>query len=250
MNKNLPFASHTKMADVIHLDYRLIPIIGRFGIDYGFNNKTVFEVCKKHDINVWFFLAIINSYHNPEYFPEKQLQNFSAQLIIQYLSRTHAYYLNNKVPDIERCISEMEKQSTDANYQNIKLLSNFFDQYKVELIKHLDREDLAVFPYVISLEKAMEANKIEHELIQKVKKQPIEEYERSHENMEVKLSDLKNLIIRHLPAVLCKDTCQKLLTELFRLEADLENHSRIEDNVLIPKVKLLEQKILEASGTE
>ncbi len=250
MNKNLPFASQTKMADVIHIDYRLIPILGRFGIDYGFNNKTVFEVCKKHDINVWFFLAIINSYHNPKYFPEKQLQNFSAQLIIQYLSHTHAYYLNNKVPDIERCINEMEKQSTDANYQNIKLLSNFFNQYKVELKKHLDKEDITVFPYAISLEQALESNKMDNKLIEKIKKQPIEEYERSHENMEVKLSDLKNLIIRHLPPLLCKDTCQKLLTELFRLEADLENHSRIEDNVLIPKVKLLEQKILETSGTE
>ncbi|SMO76840.1 regulator of cell morphogenesis and NO signaling [Saccharicrinis carchari] len=250
MNKNLPFTSQTKMADVIHMDYRLIPIIGRFGIDYGFSNKTVFEVCKQHDINVWFFLAIINSYHNHKYFPEKQLQNFNVQLIIHYLSRTHAYYLNSKVPDIEGCIEEMKKQSTDANFQNVNLLSNFFEQYKVELKKHLDKEDYVVFPYVISLEQALESKQIDAELIQRVKEQPIEEYERSHENMEVKLSDLKNLIIRHLPPVLCKDSCQKLLTELFRLEADLENHSRIEDNVLIPKVKLLEQKILDASGTK
>jgi len=43
--------------------------------------------------------------------------------------------------------------------------------------------------------------------------------------------------------------CQKLLTELFRLEADLEDHSRIEDKVLIPKVKLLEKIALEINGS-
>ena len=44
------------MAEVIHLDYRLIPVIGHFGIEYGFGNKTVAEVCIENNINVWFFL--------------------------------------------------------------------------------------------------------------------------------------------------------------------------------------------------
>ena len=74
MNKNLPFTVSTKIADVIHLDYRLIPIIGRFGIEYGFRNKTVAEVCAEYEINSWFFLEIVNSYHNSEYFPKKQLR--------------------------------------------------------------------------------------------------------------------------------------------------------------------------------
>lgn len=249
MNKNLPFTTKTKMAEVIHLDYRLIPIIGRFGIEYGFGNKIVSEVCADHEINVWFFLEIINSYHNPEYFPKKQLQNFNAQLIIKYLSSTHSYYLNTKVPEIEGCIDEMQKKASKDNQKNIKLLNDFFKGYKNELKKHLDREEQNIFPYIISLEETLLNKSYDKSLIIRVKSEPIVNYERSHDNVELKLSDLKNLIIRYLPPVLCKELCQKLLTELFRLEADLENHSRIEDNVLIPKVKLLEQKILESSGT-
>ena len=248
MNQNLPFTAKTKMAEVIHLDYRLIPIIGRFGIDFGFGNKTVSEVCSDHEINVWFFLEIINSYHNPEYFPKKQLQNFNAQLIIRYLSSTHAYYLNTKVPEIESYIDEMEKKASKENQKNIKLLNDFFKGYKTELKKHLDREDQIIFPYIISLENSLLENSFDQDLIDMVKHEPIENYEQSHDNVELKLSDLKNLIIRYLPPVLCKELCQKLLIELFRLEADLENHGRIEDKVLVPKVKLLEQKILESSG--
>ncbi len=247
MNKNLPFTPNTKMADVIHMDYRLIPIIGRFGIDYGFGNKTVADVCDYHSINVWFFLEIINSYHNPDYFPQKQMQNFSAQLIIQYLSNTHNYYLNIKIPEIEEYINEMEDLASEKNLKNVKLLNDFFKEYKEELIKHFDREEKIVFPYILSLVKTMEDNPEDKTIIDKIKKESIEEYERTHDNIELKLSDLKNLIIRYLPPVLCKELCQRLLTELFRLEADLENHARIEDKVLVPKVKQIEQKILMSS---
>lgn len=248
MNKNLPFTSTTKMADVIHRDYRLIPIINRFDIEYGFGNKTVAEVCKMHQINVWFFLEMINTYHNPEYFPKKQLQNFSANHIIQYLSNTHAYYLDTKIPEIQNLIDGMEKEAININSKNIKLLNDFFKEYKNEIKKHFNHEEYEVFPYILELEMSLENKKSNKELVQRILNDPIEKYERNHDNLETKLGDLKNLIIKFLPPVLCKSLCQLLLTELFRLEQDLNNHTLIEDKVLIPKVKLLEQKFIDANG--
>ena len=38
---------------------------------------------------------------------------------------------------------------------------------------------------------------------------------------------------------------QAILFELFRLEADLKDHARIEDKILVPKVKYMEKWILE-----
>jgi len=238
------------MADVIHKDYRLIPIIGRFGIDYGFSNKSVNEVCGEYKINVWFFLEIINSYHNKEYFPQEELKNFNTSLIVDYLSNTHAYYLNVKVPEIEGYIAQIKNEVSIDNLKNIELLSDFFSEYNLELINHLDREDTIIFPYITWLEDTLKQRNFTAGIVKKVKEESIEQYARHHENMEMKLSDLKNLIIRHLPPIICKEICQKLLIELFRLEADLEDHSRIEDKVLVPKVSLLEQQILIACEAE
>ena len=248
MNKNLPFSPTMKMADVIHRDFQLIPIIGRFGIDFGFGNKTVAEVCDENQINTWFFLEIVNSYHNPQYFPQEQLQNFPAGLIISYLSSTHNYYLKVKVPEIQGYIDEMEKKASSGHISNIKLLNDFFKGYVEELKVHLEDEDILVFPYILEIENAIEQKKMPPGLNQKIKEHSIEKYERDHDSLEIKLSDLKNLIIKFLPPVLCKELCQKLLVELYRLEIDLENHSRIEENVLVPKVKLLEKYIQDNSG--
>ncbi|NJO91021.1 MAG: hypothetical protein HC831_20185 [Chloroflexia bacterium] len=179
------------MADVIHYDYRLIPIIGRFGVEYGFGNKTVETVCEENNINKWFFLEIINSFRNHQYFPQKQLQNFTAKVIIQYLSNTHSYYLEVKVPEIQSYIDEMEKKVSPENSKNVKLLNNFFKEYKEELITHLANEDNRVYPYIISLEEAFSQKNIAQTLVDKIKTDPIEKYERNHDDLEIKLSDLK-----------------------------------------------------------
>ena len=198
-NKNLPFTEKTKMADVILSDVGLIPVIARFNIEYGFGNKTIAEVCEAHNINPWFFLEIINSFHNHSYFPEEQLMKFSSTLIIEYLSNAHDYYRNVKLPEIKGLIEEMKKQLTETNQKNVMLLGNFFNSYKTDLELHFKVEEDQLFPYAIALDEAVERGKFDKELIQAIVKEPIEHFEAIHASMEITLSDLKNLIIRHLP---------------------------------------------------
>ncbi len=245
MNKNLPITANMIMADVIHLDYSLIPIVGRFDIDFGFGNKTVREVCEQKDINIWFFLEILNSYHNHDYFPKKQLQNFSVGLITRYLSNTHKFYLEHKVPEIDLLIDNLIEQAAYENRSNLQLLKTFFIEYVGELKSHLNFENNKVFPYVERLGIAVDTGKVSEKLYRSIRDNSIEKYEQDHDDLEEKLFDMKNLILKYMPPVINKNLCQNLLFELFNLENDLVDHTRIENKVLIPKVKLLEQKILE-----
>ena len=243
-NKSLPFSPSTKMADVILSDVGLIPVIARFNIEYGFGNKTVSEVCESHNISPWFFLEIINSYHNHNYFPEEQLKKFSSVLIVDYLTNAHDYYRDIKLLEIEGLIDEMKQQLTENNHQNVKLLGDFFNSYRKDLELHFKVEEDKLFPYAVALDQAVESGSYHKELVQAVLNEPVEQFESIHASMEVTLSDLKNLIIRHMPPVVCSNLCQRLLTELFKFEEDLENHARIEEKVLVPKLKLLETIIL------
>jgi regulator of cell morphogenesis and NO signaling len=85
------FTAHMKMADVIHSNYLLMPVISRFGITPGFNEKTVKAVCREHNIDVDFFLTIANAFTHEHYFPESKLQAFNVLTIIDYLKKTHTY---------------------------------------------------------------------------------------------------------------------------------------------------------------
>ncbi|MEZ5071067.1 MAG: hemerythrin domain-containing protein [Bacteroidales bacterium] len=247
MNETLPFHGRMPMADVIHADYKLIPVLARFGISFGFGNHTVEEVCQTNGIHPTFFLEIISSYRDRSYFPANRLRDFPAAMIIDYLARTHEYYLQVKIPAIQKQIEAMAGRASRGNADNVRLLRQFFSEYTEELLVHLSHEDDRIFPYVLRLEKALRDGRTEGDLLRKIREEPIAQFERNHDNVEEKLSDLKNLIIKFLPPLLCSEACQGLLTDLFRLEEDLNNHTLIEEKVLIPKVKQLEKAYLEKS---
>ncbi len=228
-----------KLADVLHHDHNLVPVINRFDIHLGFGEATIEEICEDKKINREFFLTILNAYHDHQYFPKKHLQSFPASSLVNYLSKSHRYYLNEKVPEIESYIDDL-KENKDLNTETYLLLKNFFGQYKTELTQHIEREENLVYPYVGQLEKYIEKGIVDRSFLEEMEAYSITKYEEEHDDVEAKLYDLKNIIIKYLPSTGNDSSYYKVLRELFMLENDLNDHSRIEDHILVPKVEAME----------
>jgi regulator of cell morphogenesis and NO signaling len=112
-----------KLADIIHHDHQLLPIINRFGIRLGFGDQTVGEACKSHSINAEFFIEILNTYHDPDYFPRERFLDFPLPLIVDYLKKTHQYYYAFYIPEIEKQLNELIASAPGEN--NLSLLTRF-----------------------------------------------------------------------------------------------------------------------------
>ncbi len=229
-----------KLADVIHHDHTLVPIINRFGIHLGFGNDTIAEICQKHHLNVDFFLTILNAFHDAHYFPKEQLQRFPAALIIDYLQKAHHYFLEDKIPEISALMDKMAEEYP-LDETTFRLIRNFFTEYAQELKKHTHREEEKIYPYVLSLEKVFSDGSVDEYLRNQIRDNPVSEYESEHENMEEKLFDLKNILIKYLPAPRKDELGYQILRELFTLEKELNEHARIENLILIPKVEAMEK---------
>lgn len=240
----MQFTSKTKLADIIHINYLLLPILNRFGIQLGFGDKTVEEICQEMKLNTEFFLVIINSFHDHNYFPQDQLQSFDLKLIVDYIKKSHSYYLDLKVPQIEQLIKNFSNKSDDVYKDQIRLIGKFFSEYKEELITHIKEEENTIFPYILTIGKAYSEGKINEAHKSMIQENSINKFAGEHSNIEDKLFDLKNIIIKYLHPVRDNLISNALLIELFRLELDLNDHARIEDKVLIPKVQYIEEEIL------
>lgn len=227
------FSQEDKMSSLISRNYTLLPVINRFGIRLGFKEKTIAEVCRENDINTDFFLAIVNTYTDENYFPEAELLSFSPVLLIDYLKNTHRYYIEYVLPKIEQLLNQVLLSCKD-NCSSLKMISTFYQKYKAELLLHLQLEDEKVFPYIIDLYK--------HKRLS-TNGSSIEVIENEHTNVEVKLSDLKSLIIRHMPPNYDDNTMNEFLTALFQFENDLNDHARIEDHILITQVLEFEKEL-------
>ena len=70
----------------------------------------------------------------------------------------------------------------------------------------------------------------------------INQYKKRHTDIEYKILEMKNLLIKHIE--LEKDMVgrRKLLVSLSEVEHDLYLHSYVEDNILIPLIINLENR--------
>ena len=55
----MQFSVKTKLADIIHNNYLLLPIFNRFGIQLGFGDKTVDDNFGKYLNKEWFSKEVI-----------------------------------------------------------------------------------------------------------------------------------------------------------------------------------------------
>ncbi len=244
INITMIINSNTKMAEVIIQNHHLLSLINRFGIELGFGEQSVSEVCNFYNIPTNFFLEIVNAFNDPDFFPKKNLDAFPLELIIDYLFKAHRYYLEVKVPEIKKLITDLARQSNKNTQKAILLIQTFFEEYAQQLKLHIKNEEEVIYPYILDLEKIYTSKN--QEVIKAFKEKynfTIEEYARNHESIEEKLYDIKSLIIKYIKPKDNYIICFKILGQLAHLEDDINDHSDMENKVLIPRVKAMEKAI-------
>jgi regulator of cell morphogenesis and NO signaling len=170
------------------------------------------------------------------YKPDKITEYVSKdiQSIIKYLGNSHKYYVKEIYPRIQKYIKEIYKINT---HTEILMLEKFFTNYFEEVTEHLEYENNVVFPYVLNLDAQLTHKNSNYTL----NSYSVIEYREHHNDIEEKLTDLKNLLIKYLPVENDQQLRRKLLFCLFELEYDLNIHSQIEDTILIPLVEKMEK---------
>lgn len=234
--KSILLISDTKVSDIIFDNTYFLLMLEHFGINLALHDKTIEQTCKEYNINIELFLTIANLYNGIKPSATAEYSYNDTQIIINYLKNSHQYYLNEKYPEIRNYI---EKIYEINNHPEIVLVEKFFDKYFKEVTVHLDYENQIAFPYILSLFKLIEQKE---EIIKG--NYSIREYSEHHNNIEEKLTDLKNLLIKYLPQKGDHKIRRNLLFSLVELEFDLTIHSQIEDFILVPVVEKMEQLIL------
>ncbi len=231
------FKSTDKLSKLVHTNHFLLPVINRFGIRLGFKDKTVEQVCAEQKINLNFFLTIVNTYTDEDYFPQDELLSFSTDLIIDYLLKTHQYYYEYMFPEVERRLERL-LSNCSGSCDDLHLIKTFYKKYKEEHKNHLEDEETHVFPYVRALKNAVE-KKIP--LPGNYQNYSFKSSEPEHAMVDQKIYDLKNIVIKYLEPTYNDNDCNLFLFAIFQFEKDLLDHARIEDKILMPKVSEYER---------
>ncbi len=223
------------MSGVLEENTSLIPVVNRLGIRLGLQDKTVREVCEDHQIDTDFLLAIINTFLNEEYFPEKRLQAFHVSQIIDYLNKTNQYYLKFQLPNIARHLDSFLSCS-EPNNATLNLIAKFFQSFKEHLTEQIRKDETEWFPYCLELSRQLKKSiSTGRGKIGSVPKQ-----ETSGDSMEAVLADLKSIMIKHLSGDFNENLCYAVIFAVSSLEKDIMQHNRIRFRILSPIVHKME----------
>lgn len=207
----------TKLCDIVINDPSSITVLNRFDIYLGVGDKTVAEICGEKKLDTVFFITILNTYLNEDYFPEKVLKTFSVNIISKYFNKTNEYYQRLLIPNIERHFDVLVTRSMNGN-NNLVLLREFFNEVKNELNARI----------VYDNEHLLKCNErqlpINAELTELEKNDLIED----------KLSDLINMFVIHLKGEYDINLCQAVLTSFISFQKDIRQNNRIRYRILLP----------------
>lgn len=214
----------SKLSEIILHDPSTITVLDRFGITLGVGDARVIDTCHEKDIDVDFFITILNTYINEDYFPQEILASFNVAKLVDYLSKTNSYYERNVLPNIERHFAFLLSKSPSAN-NNLVLMRQFFDEVKGELLQRIKNDCDSWFPEILSNEQQTSLsvktvmNDIENECTD-----PIED----------KIDDLINMLIMHLKGDYDHNLGYAVIVAIFSLKKDIKQNNRIRNRILRP----------------
>ena len=218
------------ICDVICDEPSLLQMMSRFDIPLGVGDQTVEQVCRANGVHTPTFLAVANFIKRGARGAANDLERVSVRCLTDYLKQAHSYFLDFQLPAIRRKLLEALdcSQTNEVSY----LILKFYDEYMGEVRKHMQHENRKVFGYVEGLLRG-----------ERTGNYSIADFARSHSSIDVKLQELKNIIIKYYAPTEQAELLHSALYDIFTCEKDLRMHCQVEDDIFVPAVQILENQV-------
>ena len=219
------YEADDKMISLIADNYNLLESLGRFGINLGFGDKTVREVCNDQGVDTFTFLLIVNFSING-YKVMDDDDRISIPTLLHYLKASHEYFLDFQLTNIRKEL----KEALDENDNLARLIMKMYDSYAHEIRSHMKYEEQTVFPYVDKLLRKEDVGDYD-----------IDTFSKHHSEVTSQLRELKNIIIKYLPSDTQRNNrLTTVLYDLYKNEEWLGLHSEMEDHIFVPAIRRIE----------
>jgi regulator of cell morphogenesis and NO signaling len=188
------------------------------------------------------FLKTLLRVFEEKVFSAKDFDAFPIEMIVDYIQRTHLWYFEKKLPEIEQSIHLLSSYY-ESHHPILAALQNFFHRYLRDLTEHISAEEKQLLPYIDLLGKAAQGPAHFSEFLLARRDYSIDHFLREHHDTEDELKDIRRTIRLYEPPSTNESLYRILLTQLQVFEQDLSVHAHIEEEVLIPKARALEKEL-------
>lgn len=158
--------------------------------------------------------------------------------LVEHILAWHHAYLREQLPRLDALLEKVSQRHA-PRHPNLAELSQHFFQLRTNLLDHILKEELGVFPRICELDRAVRERRPPAHPCGASLRGPLHSMEEEHRGVGVILRRMRSLAFDYDPP---RDACQayrELLDGLAGLESDLHLHMHKENNLLFPRAARL-----------
>jgi regulator of cell morphogenesis and NO signaling len=188
------------------------------------------------------FIATLLRVFEDKLFNARDFDIFPVEIIVDYIQRTHVFYFQKKLPEIEQSIFLLSGHY-DSHHPILAALQNFFHRYVQDLSQHIQAEEHLLLPYINALQEAEKTPAQFSRFLIARRDYSVRQFLSDHHDTEDELKDIRQTIRLYDPPHTNESLYRILLSQLQAFEQDLSVHAQIEEEVLIPKALKMEKEL-------
>lgn len=207
---------------------------------YNYTEQTLAEVCEERGLNP---KLVIKKFNEVSQIQTRNIQNlidYTPDVIIEFLKHNHFIFIKKRLPYLSDLMSKITSQHSETLVE-LQLIFPFFLE---EFIHHIYEEEDQQFSYILKLYHFETKGVADEVLYQELEKHSVGRFHEAHTH-ETGLQGIRELTNNFSISENAPLHEKVILTTLKSFDVELNQHALLENEVLFPKARKLEQKILQ-----
>ena len=233
----------TKVGEIVASNINLAKVLNDYEIDFCCGGERLLsEICSEKNIAFDEVVTALSSNDEQLSTPGLQFDNWSLDLLVDYLVKYHHNYIRVEGPKTLILLQKVAKVHGNVNPKLIDIYT-LFQESLVDLHEHLDKEEIILFPFIEELLKTEKENLQLPNFHCGSIENPISVMIHEHSNEGDRFRKIAALSQEYsCPEYAC-DSYRLVMQILSEFESNLHLHIHVENNILFPKAISLQEKL-------
>ena len=222
-------------------DFRTAALFSKYKIDFCCKgNQTLDEVCDKKGLDISVVENEINAILETKNDNTIDFKSWPVDLLIDYIEKKHHRYVEEKSPILLAYFDKLCKVHGESHPELFEV-NTLFQICAGAMAQHMKKEELILFPFIKKMYNSLSENVAIEQPHFGTVDNPIAMMMDEHDNEGERFRRIVDLTNNYTPPSDACGTYKVAFAMLQEFEQDLHKHIHLENNILFPKAKEMEE---------
>lgn len=237
--------SERTVAEIVTENHLTAETFEKYGIDFCCGgNKTLKQACKERGINIEEIEKELKQVHQKTEEPKdlNQYDKWELDFLADYIINQFHSYTKDTIYRLRDIIDKVANVHGERHPETLKI-RQIWHELSGELIKHMQKEELLLFPYIRQLVRAKrEGTKPKPPVFGSINN-PVKVMEAEHKHTGDCLGEISTLSNGFNPPEDACPTYRTVYERLKEFDRITKMHIHLENNILFPRAMRLEEEL-------